>query len=169
MDTDHTPMVVAPEDGRHFHFLNHLATVKVGHDTTASRLNVTEFEAPRGFGPPVHVHHHEDEVAFVIDGEVRFCSGEVDRLATTGAFVVLPRAVPHTFQVESPTARMLAISVGGDGSDAPSSFDLFVSDVGEALPDRTLPSPTEIDPAVVAGAGAAHGIEVVGPPPGALA
>lgn len=167
MLTTHQPAAVLPDDGAFFHFLNHLATVKVPHDATSSRLSVTRFDAPRGFGPPLHVHHHEDEVAYVIDGEIRFRAGGLDTVATAGSLVVLPRAVPHTFQVQSASASFLAISAGGD--EATSSFDQFVGDLGDPLPDPTLPAPVEIDPGRVARAGATHGIEILGPPPGALA
>lgn len=163
----HQPVAVAPDGGSFFHFLNHLATVKVAHDATESRVNVTRFDAPRGFGPPLHVHHHEDEVAYVIDGEIRFRAGDVDTVATAGTVVVLPRAVPHTFQVQSPSASFLAISAGSH--ETTSSFDRFVGELGEPLAGQALPAPVEIDPGRVAGAGAAHGIEIVGPPPGPLA
>ena len=51
-------------DGANFHFLNHLATVKVSADRTRS-MSVVEFLAPKGFGPPLHTHRDEDEL-FII-------------------------------------------------------------------------------------------------------
>jgi quercetin dioxygenase-like cupin family protein len=161
------PTVVPSGEGAHLHFLNHLATTKVTHDTTASGINVTEFNAPRGFGPPLHVHYEEDEVVLVLDGEIRFCAGDLDTVVTADSIVVLPRSVPHTFQVLSESARFLAISVGGDA--APASFDRFVATVGTPLADATVPEPVEIDPGKVGAAGAANGMEILGPPLGVLA
>jgi hypothetical protein len=37
------------------HFLNNLATIKVAPGSSGS-MSAVEFVAPKGFGPPVHVH-----------------------------------------------------------------------------------------------------------------
>ena len=152
-------------DGVHHHFLNHLATVKVGAGDSASGLNMVEFLAPRGFGPPLHVHREEDELMYVIDGRVRLEFGGDTVYAETGSAVSLPHGVPHTFQVESDTARMLTIAAGR--SSAP-SFDRFVATLGVATDDARIPEPVEIDPGHVAGVCADHGMEVLGPPPAPL-
>ncbi len=41
---------LAAGDGRHLHFLNHLATIKVAAQDSASGLNAVEFTAPQGSG-----------------------------------------------------------------------------------------------------------------------
>ena len=151
--------------GGHHHFLNHLATVKVGAGDSASGLNATEFTAPRGFGPPLHVHREEDEMMFVIDGRVRLEFGGETVVAETGSMVSLPCGIPHTFQVESATARMLTVAAGR--RSAP-SFDRFVASLGVATDDARIPEPAEIDPGHVAAVCAEHGIEVLGPPPAPL-
>ena len=153
-------------DGVHHHFLNHLATVKVGAGNSASGLNAVEFLAPRGFGPPLHVHREEDELMYVIDGRVRLEFGDETVYATTGSVVSLPCGIPHTFQVESDTARMLTIAAGR--STAP-SFDRFVATLGVPTDDAVLPEPVAIDPGRVAAVCADHGMEVLGPPPAPLA
>lgn len=151
--------------GVHHHFLNHLATVKVGAGDSASGLNAVEFTAPRGFGPPLHVHREEDELMFVIDGRVRLEFGDETVHAMTGSVVSLPCGIPHTFQVESETARMLTIAAGR--RTAP-SFDRFVATLGTETDDARIPVPGEIDPAHVAAVCAEHGMEVLGPPPAPL-
>ena len=152
-------------NGSHHHFLNHLATVKVGAGDSASGLNAVEFTAPRGFGPPLHVHREEDELMFVIEGRVRLEFGDETVVAQAGSMVSLPSGIPHTFQVESETARMLTVAAGR--KTAP-SFDRFVSTLGVATDDARIPEPVEIDPGHVAAVCADHGIEVLGPPPAPL-
>lgn len=159
------PAEVPTGDGAHHHFLNHLATVKVGAGESVSGLNATEFTAPRGFGPPLHVHREEDELMLVIDGRVRLEFGGDVVFAETGSMVSLPCGIPHTFQVESDTARMLTVAAGR--KTAP-SFDRFVATLGVALDDARIPEPVEIDPGHVAAVCADHGIEVLGPPPAPL-
>ncbi len=164
-ETGYAPMYSSPDDGIHHHFLNHLGTVRVPHHATAAQMSVVEFTAPRGFGPPLHVHREEDELLYLIDGEIHVRAGEVDSIATAGSITVLPHAVPHTFQVLSPTARFLTVS---SGSRDESSFDRFVGELGSEIPTTTLPAPVDIDPGHVAMTAGAHGIEILGPPPAPL-
>ena len=40
-------------------FLGGLSIIKASGETTEGRVAVTENWAPRGYGSPLHVHHHE--------------------------------------------------------------------------------------------------------------
>ncbi len=159
------PTLTGAGDGDHLHFLNHLATVKSSHDRTASGMNAVEFCAPRGFGPPLHLHHEEDEIMYVVDGDIRVEIDGVERTATTGSVVALPARVPHTFQVTSEWATFL--TVAGGRRDA-SPFDVFVEALGTPTEAPTQPEPMSIDPGHVAAVAAANGIEILGPPPAPL-
>ncbi len=158
------PYLLARDEGRHTHFLNHLATTKVTADQ-AGTMTAVEFFAPRGFGPPLHVHDDEDEILVVLDGEIAFSSGDVEAVATTGGLAWLPHGRPHTFQVLSDTARYLSVTASTTGRPR---FDQFVAALGAPTDDPTLPSPEEIDPGRVAAVGSAHGITMMGPPPAPL-
>ncbi|MCE0486938.1 cupin domain-containing protein [Ornithinimicrobium sediminis] len=148
--------------GVHRAFLNHLATVKVEPGDSASGLGAVEFLAPRGFGPPLHVHREEDELFYVIDGSVRFqLDGKVVN-GEAGAVLALPCRVAHTFQVESTTARFLTVVAGR--RSAPSFIEL-VGHLGLEMAEARLPEPVEIHPGQVADACSRHGIDVLGPPP----
>ncbi|MFP5487314.1 MAG: cupin domain-containing protein [Acidimicrobiia bacterium] len=157
--------VVSPGDGDHRFFLNHLATVKVGAGESASGMSAVEFTAPRGFGPPLHLHREEDEIMYVLDGEIRLDVGGSSSVATAGTVVSLPHGIPHVFQVVSPSARFLTVTAGRN--QAP-SFDRFVQALGTPTEPTALPAPVEIDPGHVARVCAEHGIEVLGPPPAPL-
>lgn len=152
-----TPLVLGPADGEHFAFLNTLNTVKLGGDRTRGALSVIECLAPRGFGPPLHRHDVEDELFHLLDGEVRFVTGDADSVATAGTTVWLPRTLPHQFQVLSPTARLLQVTT-------PAQFEQLVAALGERTDDAVLPTPVEIDGQRVAQVCAEFGIEVLGPP-----
>lgn len=155
------PIIHQAGEGRHYHFLDNLATVKVaaGNDGT---LSVVEFLAPQGFGPPLHRHNHEDELFFVLDGEITLKTGDVERVAGVGVYALLPRAVPHTFQVLTESARIL--NVTGSNVGAP-KFDAMVTALGIETDSLELPAPMTIDPGEVAAICAAHDIDIVGPPP----
>ncbi|MEM7323882.1 MAG: cupin domain-containing protein [Actinomycetota bacterium] len=156
--------VLARDEGQHIHVLDNLATIKVSPEADGS-MSVVEFSANRGFGPPLHCHRDEDELIFVVEGEVVFRSGETEVVATEGTSAYLPHGIPHTFQVLSPTARMLTVTASATTTP---QFDRMMVELGIPAPTPTIPSDMEIDPATVALVGAAHGVDILGPPPAPL-
>lgn len=158
------PYVLGRDEGEHRHFFNHLATTKVDAGESGSMAAI-EFVAPKGFGPPLHVHQDEDEVMIVLEGEVAFRSGDTEQIAATGSTVYLPHGVPHTFQVLSESARFTTIAARLHGAPL---FGRFVNEVGVDLDEPVAPAPVEIDPAAVAEASARNGVTLLGPPPAPL-
>ena len=152
-------------EGDHHFFLNHLATVKVGAGSSDSGLSLVEFTAPRGFGTPLHIHVEEDELMYVLDGQVRIGVGHDTTVVSTGDVVTLPHGIAHIWQVVSEQARIITVNAGRRSRP---SFDQFVAALGTPTDPAAMPEPIEIDPAHVARVCAAHGIEVIGPPPPAL-
>jgi quercetin dioxygenase-like cupin family protein len=120
---------------------------------SAGLIGVFEGKVPAGEGPPIHIHHNEDEVLHILEGEYEFwLDGETSR-AGPGATVFLPRGVPHTFRVDGDThGRNLAILT-------PGGFEEFF--VEAAARDLRIP---EHMGEVVELAGR-YGLEFTGPPP----
>jgi quercetin dioxygenase-like cupin family protein len=67
--------------------------VLIGAEQSRSLVSVIA-GVMHGSGPPLHVHHDEDEVVIVLHGEIAYQLGE--RLGTLSAGVLLwmPRGVP---------------------------------------------------------------------------
>lgn len=153
------PFVVAPGQGRAVWHLDTLMTFTALAEDTGGRLAVWEQLLPHRSSPPLHVHHHDDEAWFVLDGALTFRVEEATFTAEAGSFVWAPRGLPHTFRVDSPTARVLGIGL-------PAGFDRFVLATGRPAEAATLPPPPEGPPDMAALVGAAreHGMEVLGPP-----
>ena len=162
--TSRAPEVCGPGSGRHYHFLNHLASVKVAAEGGRS-MSVVQFEAPRGFGAPLHRHEHEDELFVVLDGELRFTHGEERMAGPQGTVAYLPSGQPHTFQVISETAVLL--NVTASRTVAP-RFDQMVEALGTPTDPSALPAFEPIDPGHVAEVCAEYGITILGPPPSPL-
>jgi quercetin dioxygenase-like cupin family protein len=142
-------------------FIDGLARVLVSGDETGGRLALVEIEVPRGHMPPLHVHRSEDESFFVLDGELTLYVGEEALRLDAGDAAVAPMRVPHTFRVESETARILVAA-------APAGFDRFVAAVGEPATQDVLPGePVLPDPERFAEICREFEIELLGPP-GAL-
>lgn len=118
-----------------------------------------EHLAPEGSGPPIHVHHREDEWFYVIEGELTFWVGGRIIKAPTGAFVYGPRDIPHTFTVTSPQARSLVVT-------EPAGFEKFMRTLGEPAAAQTTPPTGVALPSRdrIMAAAAEFGIEILGPP-----
>ncbi|RZU30664.1 cupin domain-containing protein [Blastococcus saxobsidens] len=157
--TPPAPVVTGPGAGAGIWHLDTLMTFKAFGEDTGGRLAVWEQLLPHRSSPPLHVHHEEDEAWFVLDGELTFQVGDQTWVATAGSFVWAPRGLAHTFRVDSPTARLLAIAV-------PARFDQFVRATGRPARSMTLPPPPDGPPDMAALVGAArqHGMDVLGPP-----
>lgn len=148
-------------DGPAYWFLGTLVLVRAGSSDTGGRFTLIEQLAPPGFGPPLHVHHVEDEQFCVLEGRVTFVCGDRTVTLDAGGFAFLPKGVPHAFRVEgAQPARLLQLTV-------PGGFDRFVDDIGAPAPRRDLPPPGPPPAGLferVAALGPSHGFAVLGPP-----
>jgi quercetin dioxygenase-like cupin family protein len=83
---------------------------------TDGRFSLVEHPiAPRALAGPMHVHEHEDEYSYVLEGEVGFQVGDEVFSAGPGKLVAKPRGIWHGFWNAGDTpARVLElISPGG--------------------------------------------------------
>jgi quercetin dioxygenase-like cupin family protein len=62
-----------------------------------------------GNEPPPHVHSREDELFYVLDGELDVYVGEEAFKAKTGDCIFLPRFEPHAFVIRAPRLRLLVL------------------------------------------------------------
>src|SRR4051794_23648975 len=72
-------------------------TFKATAETTGGTLTAIECEAAPGGGPPPHVHEHEDESFYVLDGTFEIVLGDKRVLAGPGDYAFVPRGTPHRF------------------------------------------------------------------------
>jgi quercetin dioxygenase-like cupin family protein len=132
-----------------FEFLGSRGRLLVVADQTDGRFSLIDFvEVPAGQMPPLHVHHAQDEIFYVVDGEVTLYLPGREIHAGPGDCVFAPRGIPHAYRVGDRPARWLVMS-------SPAGFERFVTDVA-AL--------EELDPAVLGAVAAEHEIEILGPP-----
>lgn len=148
------------DEGQAFWFLDARMTIKAGTDETAGGFTLLEFAAPSGFAPPLHVHHHEDESFYVLDGELVVHCGQQSWTVGPDTFVFLPRGIPHSFVVSRGPVRALQIT-------SPAGFEQFVNELGRRPEGAGLPEPLPPDVPRVVEVSARHGYEIVGPPPAA--
>jgi mannose-6-phosphate isomerase-like protein (cupin superfamily) len=146
----------------HFWFLDSLVSVRVSMKDGHDGISILESQLPYGSSPPMHIHHTEDEVFHILEGEFRIALQGKELRLGPGDIVLAPRGVPHTYRVDSPAGgRCLTITVRGD-------FERFVRELGRP-PERPglpatqgPPSPEAIQ--LLTKTAAKYGIELVGPP-----
>jgi quercetin dioxygenase-like cupin family protein len=153
------PLVVPPGEGRHLWHIDNLMTFKALAADTGGQLALWEQSLPHRSSPPLHVHSREDEAWYVLEGTLTFQVGDAASEAGAGSFLWAPRGLPHTFRVDSPTARLLGIAV-------PAGFEEFFLATGRPAGTPTIPPPPEGPPdlAALAAAADARGMELLGPP-----
>ena len=77
-------------------------------DTNGAFLLVEGILAP-GTEPPPHVHSREDELFYVLEGEVDVYVGEQAFKVETGECIFLPRFKSHAFVIHSPRIHVLTL------------------------------------------------------------
>jgi quercetin dioxygenase-like cupin family protein len=116
-------------------FLGTLARVLLDGKQTGEAFATFELLLPRGASPPLH-SHPQDETFYVLDGEVTVWIEEEPRQCRTGAMAFAPGGTPHSFHVESDTARMLVLST-------PAGIEDYVRALAEPAGWPWLPSPSD--------------------------
>lgn len=157
------PLIQPSQHGRALWHLGALMTFKALTSETSGKFWALEGYADKHMAVPLHSHAHEDEIWFVLEGEIAFILGDETRIGGPGAFVYIPRGVPHTFQVRSGTARWFGVGIDG-------TLDKWFFETGEPAKAMTLPPPAPPpDEAAVNDIVAslkAYGTDTLGPPPG---
>jgi mannose-6-phosphate isomerase-like protein (cupin superfamily) len=100
--------------------------MKASRHATGGALSV--FETTIAAGPPLHVHEHDDECFYILDGELSVRCGGDTFDAAAGSFVFLPRGHPHRFWSAGPPARLLLIAVPGGIEDYFREINAAVTD-----------------------------------------
>ncbi len=81
--------------------------VKVsGSDTDGDLAIFEQTSLSPGKGTPLHIHHFQDEVFYVMEGSYYFQVGEDKHTLTAGDSIFLPRKVPHAWTQVSEKGKM---------------------------------------------------------------
>ncbi len=103
-------MAVRTNQGDSFQVLavaNSERIIRLRGSQTDGRLMIMEGKILVGEGPPLHIHHREDEYFHFLQGEIEFYIGDETVHGTTGTWVYAPRYIKHTYRnVNSTGARL---------------------------------------------------------------
>src|SRR5499425_2836517 len=88
-----------------------LMTFLATGEDTHGQFALIEAVGRRGNVLPPHIHHREDEIFYVLEGEIVVTVEDRTIKGTAGTMVFLPRDVPHSFTIESERGRMLILLI----------------------------------------------------------
>jgi quercetin dioxygenase-like cupin family protein len=161
MSSGDTPYALAPGEGHAIWYRGTLMVVKAASEQTGGTLTLIEHAFPPGFATPLHLHHRDVEPWYVLEGTVTFACGALTYEAAPGAFIYLPRDVPHGFRVaDAQPAKMLLLSV-------PAGLEGMFQELGEPATAPILPpppGPADLDR--MRSVASKYGVEILGPLPG---
>lgn len=122
---------------------------KVMPRQTGDELFIIEHANLTKGGPPLHVHLHQEEWFYVVEGEVIFQIGDRRNRLRAGDSVLGPRGIPHAFSSvgEKPGRMLIAFTPAGK--------------MEQFFRDTAIPSPPVQDAAFFR----RYDIELVGPSP----
>ncbi len=106
---------VASDEGISWDVLGSKITGKILSEDTNGEYAVIITQTPPNGGPPKHIHTHEDELFYVLQGRYEFSCGDDLIIAEKGDMVHLPKGKPHAFKnIDSITGiTMNTITPGG--------------------------------------------------------
>jgi len=122
-----------------------------GNDTRGAMDYFICEVAPHG-GPPLHVHHNQDETLHVMNGRFKVRIGDQEHTLDPGGFAYLPAGLPHAFlNLTDQPAELIVVFAPGGGHK-------FFEELAPAT--RT----TEPDREEIAAIFERHGMTLLGPP-----
>jgi quercetin dioxygenase-like cupin family protein len=121
------PYALAAGEGRTYNYGIDF-TVKAGELGSGRRLAFVEYTTRAGEEPPDHTHGTEDEIFYVLRGELTFRCGEDTFELADGGFIFLPRGIEHGYQIRSEhDVRLLTVTSPAQ-EDAAGGWGGFVAD-----------------------------------------
>jgi quercetin dioxygenase-like cupin family protein len=131
-----------------------VTTFKALADACGGAFTAIEGASAPGEGPPLHVHPHQDEFIYTLEGAYRVKLGDEVLDAPVGTFIFIPRGTAHTWQNvgEKPSRFFAALIPAAPG------FEEFFRRYSELAPaNRSVSAFARL-------ADETHAMDVVGPP-----
>lgn len=136
------PVVLGPDEGERLSVLG--APMLVKSDAAGLAVFLADHEVPPGYGVPPHIHDGEDELFYILEGELTLLGAQGEMKARRGDTAALPRGAMHGFRNDGAVpVRMLVVAA--DGRQAMAMF--------RALDRLAAPTPESVGAVC-----AAHGV-----------
>lgn len=155
---DTNAWILEAQEGDPYWLMGSLTVLKATGENTDGSFAMIEETIPAGSSPPLHFHHHDDELLYLLEGVATF---EVDGnrfTATAGSTVFVPHGVHHSYITEEPVRLLVFYHEPG--------LEQLWAAGGRPADEWTLPEEpvTEEDAMKVIKQSDQYGIEIVGDP-----
>ena len=162
MNTNHSatmPVRGATMETTRF-YMGSLMSFLVKSSETQNSLCLVEYRSRPGHEPPPHIHLDQDEVFYLLEGELEvYCLGQV-RIVRAGEAMFLPRNQAHAWYVTSSTIRALVMT-------SPGGLDGYFEEMSSPAASMELPPAAttyaQADPTQAIATGEKHGIKILTP------
>jgi mannose-6-phosphate isomerase-like protein (cupin superfamily) len=156
--------VVPPGEGSRQTFMpGELFTWKISGAESDGAIDFGELTMTPDVGAPEHIHHANDEAYYILDGTYRFKIADTISEAAAGAFVFIPRGVPHAWtNIGDQPGHVTVMFTPGGMTGYFRELEPLLPELMAAMPDLS-----KVDPDLLAKAEdimRRHGYELVGPP-----
>ena len=137
------PVVILNQnEGRKLWVWGDLYTIKISGAETNGAYALTECLVGPESGTPAHIHHAEDEMFYILRGELSVWVEGEKSLAGAGSYVYIPRGTVHAWKNESAEQTRFLTSV------TPAGFEQFFAVIGNEVTDD-LPTPPTLTPEMI--------------------
>jgi quercetin dioxygenase-like cupin family protein len=154
--------LVKRDAGRTIYYAGNLMQWKLEQERSMGFCSVVEVVMRRGEEPPLHVHANEDELYYVLEGDLTFYVGRDVYDVSPGDTVVLPRKLPHAFSVSKHSGVARLLLVIWPANNLRRYFDVM----GTPGTEPELPPPaTDFPVPAAVEALAPHEVSILGPGP----
>lgn len=142
-------------------YMGSLMSVLASAAETGGAFSLLEYRSRPGHEPPPHIHLGQDEILYVLEGEIEAYTADLTAAAVgAGQSLFLPRDQAHAWYVTSPELRMLIMT-------NPAGIDDYFAAMAEPATSLELP-PGGLayimdDPAHAIEVGARHGLRILTP------
>jgi quercetin dioxygenase-like cupin family protein len=113
-----------------------LAEIKATSADTGGQFTVVEVTCGHNYQGVRHVHHHEDEGFWLLDGQMDLEVGGNHTLMHVGDYAFGPRNIPHAFSAGPAGCRVLFILT-------PGGFENLIMATSMPAAARTVPPPSD--------------------------
>jgi quercetin dioxygenase-like cupin family protein len=98
---------------------------KIEAADTEGRIAIVEQPLEAGRLVPPHRHHVEDELSYVLDGEIGYRVGDEEGVARKGCYLWKPRGIPHTIWNGTEQAALVLEII------TPAGFEAYYRELAE--------------------------------------
>jgi quercetin dioxygenase-like cupin family protein len=153
-----TPEGIAPGyhlgsgEGPAIWFQGGIITMKARQHDTDGQFGLTEWHGPRGMVAPGHIHEHEAEGFYIVEGNLDIGVGDAVYHATPGDYIYVPKQTVHDWIVTSASCKFLVFII-------PGGFEHFFEELADPALSATFPYTTHVNPTLeqVMAAGSKYG------------